>query len=137
MAGNTTPIFAKNGKQSWTGNLTSGTNNYDGTSGTTLLFTADATNGSFVNKVTCKAAGTNVATVVRIFINNGSTTSTAANNALCWEQSLPATTASASSATINFEIPLNIVLAAGYKLYVVMATSVAAGWQFSAIGGDY
>lgn len=137
MAANTTPIFTNVPTVSWSGNLTSGTNNYDGTSGSTLLFTADATDGSFVYKIMAEAAGTNVATVARFFINNGSTTGTAANNALIMQLSLPATTASSSGATQHMEIPVNLQLPAGYRLYVTIATTVAAGWNFSCFGGGY
>lgn len=137
MAVNNSPIFTNEPKISWTGNLTTGTNNYDGTTGVTLLFTADATDGSFVSAIMAKAAGTNVTTNVRIWVNNGSTNATAGNNALILEQSLPATTASASAATINIMIPLNIQLPISYRLYVVLSTSVAAGWNFTALGGNY
>lgn len=137
MPANTTPIFTNVPKISWSGNLTTGTNTYDGTSGTTLLFTADATDGSYVAGVYAKAAGTNIATNVRLFINNGSTTGTAANNALFLEQTLQATTASATSSTNNIYIPVNIQLPISYRLYIVLSTTVAAGWQFIAVGGDY
>lgn len=136
MTANTSPIFTIAPKNSWTGNLTSGTNSYDGTSGVTALFTAGS-NGSYVDKIVCEAAGSNVATVVRVFINNGSTNGTASNNSLYIQYSLPATTASSSAQTSHVEIPLKLVLAATYKLYVVIATSVSAGWQFTAVGGDY
>lgn len=137
MAANTTPIFTNQPTISWSGNLTSGTNNYDGTSGTTLVFTADATDGSYVSTILAKAAGTNVTTNVRLFINNGSTTGTAANNALFLEQTLPAITASATAATANIQIPINIQLPAGYRIYAVLSTGVAAGCQFICLGAGY
>jgi hypothetical protein len=131
-----TPLFSGTPKVTWTGNLTSGTNTYDGTSGTTLACTAGSS-GTFVRSIECEAAGTNVAPVVRVFVNNGSTTGTASNNALIYQMSLPATTASSSAATSHVTIPLNFMLQASYKLYIVIATTVSAGWQFTTYSGDY
>jgi hypothetical protein len=122
-------------KTAWSGNLTTGTNTYTGTSGTSLLLTAGAS-GSFIRSIMCEAAGTNVATVVRVFVNNGSTEATATNNALILQFSLPATTATATAATAHLEIPLNLAIQSGYTIRVVLATSVAAGWQFTAFYGD-
>ncbi len=136
MAANTAPIFSLTPIISWSGNLTSATNNYDGTSGTTLAYTAGSF-GSYVRMMTAEAAGSNVASVVRIFINNGATTGTASNNTLFAQFSLPATTAIATASTAHIEIPLNVQLPNGYKLYVVLATAVAAGWNFTVHGGDY
>jgi len=130
------PQFTGTPQVSWSGNLTTGTNTYDGTSGTTLLLTAGAS-GSFVRSIECEAAGTNAATNVRVFINNGSTTGTAANNALLMQYSLPATTAATTTATAHVSIPLNIPLKASYKIYVVLSSNVAAGWQLTGIYGDY
>lgn len=132
----TSPQFTGTPKTSWTGNLTTGTNTYDGTSGTTVLFTAGSS-GSFLRSIELEAAGTNVATVVRIFINNGSAVGTASNNALIMQYSLPATTASATSGTPHISIPLNLAVQANYVVRVVLATSVAAGWQISGVYGDY
>lgn len=136
MPANTSPIFGLTPVATWSGNLTTGTNTYDGTSGTTLACTAGS-NGAWVDHIKATAAGTNVATVLRVFINNGSTTGTASNNALIWQQSLPATTASASAATQNIIIPLNLVIPNGYRIYVVIATTVSAGWQFTTFSADY
>lgn len=138
MAATTTPIFTTIPKIQWSGNITAANNIYDCASGTVnLIFTADATDGSFVRYIRGQAAGTNVATVARIFINNGSATTTAANNVLFMQVSLPATTASASAATTAVDIPLNLQLPASYRLYFVLGTAVAAGWNLSAVGGDY
>lgn len=136
MTASTSPIFTNVPQMSWTGNLISGTNTYDGTSGATLLMTAGA-NGSYLRSIFCEAAGSNVVTVVRVFVNNGSSVGSAGNNALIYQQTLPATTAIATAATTHIEIPLNITLKASYSVYVVMATSVSAGWQFTALSGDY
>ena len=137
MAANTNPIFALTPNIGFGALITTGNNNYDGTNGAVVsIYTAGA-NGSYVRMVTCEAAGTNIATVARFWINNGSTSGTAANNSLFIQVSLPATTASASAATSHIEIPFNIQLPAGYKIYWVIGTTVAAGWIATAHGGDY
>ena len=138
MAANTAPIFTNVPKISWTGNMTTGNNSYDGTNAAvTLLFTADASDGSFVQKITCKAAGTNIATVLRVWVNNGSTNGTASNNAFLLEFALPATTATATGPTVNIDIPVNRAVPASYRLYCVLGTTVAAGWNVIGVGGDY
>lgn len=136
MPANTTPIFPLSWGASWTGNLTTGTNTYDGTSGTTLLMTAGS-NGSIIKAIEAEAAGTNVETVARVFLNNGSTTGTASNNALIYQAFLYSTTATAVAATGHVTIPLNLTIPASYKLYIVLATTVSAGWNFTAFYGDY
>jgi hypothetical protein len=136
MAANTTPIFPLTPKASWTGNLTTGTNTYDGTSGTTLLMTAGA-DGALVKTIEAEAAGTNTQSLLRIFLNNGSTNATASNNALIFQALLPGTTAATTAATSHMSIPLNFAIPASYKLYATLVTTVAAGWNITAMFGDY
>ena len=102
-----------------------------------LVFTADASNGSFIQRLRFKALGTNVATVARIFINNGSANTTATNNSFYGEISLPSTSASATAATVDIDYPLNFALDPGFKLYVGLGTAVAAGWKVTPIAGKY
>jgi hypothetical protein len=59
------------------------------------------------------------------------------NNILYGEISLPATTASASAATVDIDYPMNIALPPGYHVLVGLGTTVAGGWIVSAIGGKY
>lgn len=138
MAGNITPIFSKVGDIQWINGIATANTTTDLTSGTSYLaFTADATNGGYVQKVRFRALGTNVATVARIWLNNGSTVATAANNTLVDEISLAATTASQTSALSIYEIPLNIALPPGYKIYITIGTTVAAGYDAIVFGGKY
>ena len=81
--------------------------------------------------------GTNVATVARVWINNGSTTGTAANNTLWDEITLAANTLSQVAASVNYELPFGFALPAGYVIYVTLGTAVAAGFKATIIGGDY
>jgi len=102
-----------------------------------LVFTADATDGGFIARLRFKAIGTNVASVARIFLNNGSANTTAANNSFYGEVTLPATTAINTAATIEIDYPMNFALPPGFRIYVGIATTVAAGWVCTPIGGEY
>lgn len=105
MAQNTAPIYGLVPRVSWgTTALTAANTAKDGTGTTLSVFTADATDGSFVQRIRFRPAGTNIATVCRVFINNGSSSATAANNILWDEITLSATTLSevASSRPTSF-----------------------------------
>ena len=138
---NTAPIYSKVGDIQWTASAATVANTTtDLTTGTIyLVFTADATNGGYVQRLRFRTMGTNIqATVARVWINNGSTTGTASNNTLWDEITLPATTVSQVAAQANYELPLNIPLPPGYRLYVTVGTApTSAGWDITAIGGKY
>jgi hypothetical protein len=147
MAQNTNPIFPLIPVNSWvsgvaanaaTPGVTANTTK-DLTSGTIYgpIETAEATNGSRVDFIKVRSLGTNVATVIRIWINNGSVTTTAANNTLYLERTLSATNVSETAEQPDIILPLNISLAAGYRVYATFGTAVAAGFHLTAIGGDY
>jgi hypothetical protein len=139
MPANTQPIFPLTPKIDWE-KVTTGNTAMDGTGTVGNLFSAGV-NGAKIDEIKCKSLGTNVKTVLRIFINNGSVTTTAINNTLYAEVDLPATTANDSNAITTELIVLepltNLVLSPSYKLYVCVGTTVAAGWQITAIGNDY
>lgn len=138
MAANTIPIWGKSPDVQWIDGVATANTSKDLTAGTSyLVFTADATNGSYVQRLRFRAKGTNVATVARVFINNGGVVSTLANNALFDEITLPATTVSETSAQPVFEVPMNIALPAGYKIYVTVGTTVAAGFMVTGVGAKY
>lgn len=146
MAANTSPIYSLLGSIQW-GTVATANTAKNGTGTVVTIFTADATNGGRVERVRFRALGTNTATVARIFINNGSDPTTATNNTLYAEITLPATTLSEVAALVLQEIPnpLNIidmsgfplVLPPGYKLNVTIGTTVAAGYAVTAVGGKY
>lgn len=138
MAGNSTPLYSKVADWQWVTGITAANTTKDLTSGTSyLVFTADATNGGYVKKLRIRHLGTNVATVMRVFINNGSATTTAANNILFDEIGIAANTVSETSASILFELPINEALPPGYKIYVTIGTAVAAGLAATAVAGKY
>jgi hypothetical protein len=142
MAANVSPIYSKIGDIQWA-TISAANTAKDGTGTVVTIFTADATNGGRVDRMRMRALGTNVATVIRVFINNGATNATAANNTLFAEATLPATTLSevASLAVVDFpntnDTGFPLVLPPGYKLNVTLGTAVSAGYAVTAIGGKY
>lgn len=138
MAANTSPIFVRRAAIQWSAIPAATANTAkDGTGTTYAAFVADATEGSFLYKLRVRALGTNVATVLRVFLNNGSTSATAANNSLITELTMPSTTLSEVAALSEYEVPLNVALPAGYKILVCVGTAIAAGASVIGIGGDY
>jgi hypothetical protein len=143
MAANTSPIFSVAGSvatDNSTGmhqGITAAANDYTGAgANNSLVFTA-ATDGSFIQRLRFKAKGTNVATVMRIFINNGSANTTASNNTFYGEISLPAITSSSSAATVDIDYPMNFALPGGFRIYCGLGTAVSAGWVIVPIAGKY
>jgi hypothetical protein len=107
----------------------------DGTGTVATLYTAGA-NGSKLNGVQIAYTGTSVATVLRLFVNNGSTNATAGNNSLYQSITVPANTLSETVAANDLNIPLALTLPAGYKLMATIGTTVAAALAVTASGGD-
>jgi len=144
MAGNAAPIYsaqgevANNGTTGMNALVTAAANDYTGAgANNSLVFTADAINGSFVQRIRFKAGGTNVASVARIFLNNGSAPTTATNNVFYGEVSLPATTAIATAATVEIDYPINFALPPSFRIYFGLGTAVAAGWVAVCVAGNY
>jgi len=147
MAQNTNPIFPLTPVNSFvsgaaanaaTPGVTANTTK-DLSSGTIYgpIFTGKAVDGSRLDFIKVRALGTNVATVVRVWINNGSVTTTAANNVLYLERTLSATTVSEVAEQPDIILPLNLSLPAGYRIYATFGTVVAAGFHLTAVGGEY
>jgi hypothetical protein len=134
---NTQPIYTASADTQWIGSVLTANTTKDLTSGTGYLAFTASSNGGYIQRIRFRALGTNVATVARVFINNGGVTGTTANNILWDEISLPATTLSETSALPTYELPLNFALPAGYKLFVTLGTAVAAGFAVTVIGGKY
>ena len=246
MAANNDPIYSRRGAITRAVLLKTAANDYFGTSiYNKEVFAADATNGSFLQRLRFKAVGTNVATVARIYLNDGDnsenfgaaigaptgtpsasggsiqtgtyyalivavdekgrmtpigtistgqavtgptgsiawswtavagavsyrvyvgnvnaqealtryfTTATnsysqttmyingtyddplVGNSKLYGELSLPATTASATAATVDIDYPMNFAMPPGWEVYVGLGTTVASGWLCLPIAGDY
>ena len=145
---NTAPIFAKDGA---IGSALVTAANTDsegsGTIGTDIFvaFTADATNGSYVERVrwipTATTPTTTTPTVGRIFLSSrtsGPTTS--ANTFLFQEVALAALSADNSTTPNNFyDIVLGFALPPGWTILVTNHLAPAAGsaWRALTIAGDY
>ncbi len=144
MPANIDPIYSRLGDVSRDGTtgmnaaITAAANDYTGAgANNSLIYTADATNGSYVQRIRLKPIGTNAASVMRFFINNGSANTTAANNVYYGEVSLPATTISAVASLVEIDYQLNFALPPGFRLYMGLGTAVAAGWVAVVIAGKY
>lgn len=137
MAANTSPIFLRAPKSQWSALSASAVTSMDGTDANVkTIFTADVTNGSKVEDVYIQPLATNTATVVRFWVNNGSSAAVATNNTLVHEEVVPANTIAQTTAAITTVWRANLVLPAGYKL--MAAQGVATGqMQITAVGGDY
>jgi hypothetical protein len=145
MAANTQPIFTARGDVSTNNGttmsqpVTAAANDFTGAGANNVLVHTAGPQGSYVGVIRCKAAGTNVASLVRFFLNNGSANTTAANNSFIGELALPITTASATAVTgpeIDYILP-RVALPPGFRIYAGLATAVSAGWIFTPIAGQY
>ena len=147
MAQNTSPIFPLTPVNTWvsgpaanaaTPGVTANTTT-DLTSGTIYgpIFTGKAVDGSRLDFIKLKALGTNVQTVVRVWINNGSATGTAANNTLYMERTIASTSVSQTIELADITLQLSIRMPPNYRIYATFGTAVAAGFHLTGIGGDY
>lgn len=137
MPANQTPIFSKVAHMEWANGITAANTAKDGTGTVDTVFTADASNGSYLQKLVVRPRGANAASVMRVFLNNGSSNAAAANNALIAEVSLIATVTTEVAAIAGTELPLNIPVPPGYRVMVTLGTAVAGGYVVTAMGGDY
>ena len=137
MATNNFPVFVQKPNVGWSGVMIAANTAVDGTGTVATAFTAGL-NGGRIDRIRCKALGTNVATVLRVFINNGGATTTASNNSLVSELALPATTASPSAPiTPDLALALGESVPPGYKVTLCIGTAGTDGWIFTCEGWDY
>lgn len=144
MPANTTPIFPLTPKCQWK-TLTTASTLRDGT-GANLVYTAGP-NGSRIDQIKVRAWGINAATVLRLFINNGSDYTVATNNSLIHETTIAATASAPNDSALpdndititkGTEVVVPIpYLPAQYRIYAAIGTAVAAGLQVTIHGGDY
>lgn len=138
MPANTSPIFPIAPATEWaTAALLTANTATNGTGTVQEFFTAGA-NGSRVGRVLIQPLGTNIKTVMRIFMNNGGTNATIGNNSLIKEVALPATTGDNDDPLTQQYADLNCVLPPGYKLFYTLGTAVASGFAVTCVdAGDY
>lgn len=139
MPANTDPIFALTPKIAW-GTVATANTALDGT-GTIVTICTAGSNGSRVSRIVCQYTGTSVATVLRVFINNGSTNVTATNNTLRSELTIAANTLSQVAQSTQTNIidfgADGLILPNGYKLNITIGTTVANALTVEAESGDY
>lgn len=136
MVANTTPIFSRVPDVQFTPIITAANTAKDGTGTVNIAFTAGA-DGSFLQQLIARPTGTNTASVMRVFLNNGGATTTATNNTLIGEIGLPAITLSEVAEVSGVGMTFNYAIPAGYRIVVTLGTAVAAGWQATVFAGDY
>lgn len=149
MAANTDPIYSRISDVQAIGPIITAASVVHDGSGTIAtdvykVFTADATNGGFVQKVLLKyvanAATVSVAAVMKFYIS--SATSGAVTNANAWligEVALPAITPSTTATMPDLVFNVGFALPASYTLLakVTVSQSANTGWMAVAIGGKY
>lgn len=136
MVANTSPIFTDIPNIGFAPGITAANTAKDGTGTVDLVFTAGA-DGAFLQKLKIRPKGSNAATVLRVFLNNGATPTTATNNMLFEEVGLPLTTNTEVASIVGLELPMNIPLPATWRVYVTLGTLVTGGYAVTAVGGDY
>lgn len=143
MVANFNPIFTLtadisiNNGTTFSSTLTLLVSDYTGASANYGLVHTAGTNGSYVKRLRFKALGTNIASVARIFVNNGGVNTTATNNNFYGELSLPATAQTNTAATVDLDYPMEFQLPPGFRIFVGLGTTVASGWDCMAIAGQY
>lgn len=136
MAANTIPVFPITPIVGIGALISVANTALNGTGTVTTLLTAGA-NGARIDYIRVKSTGTNVATVVRIFLNNGSDPTVATNNSLIAEQAVAAYTLSQTAASTDYVISLNINIPAGYVLTATIGTAVAAALCLTTFAANY
>lgn len=148
MAANTDPIFGRAPDVQVGGTILGSTAvaAMDGTGALALLFSADATEGGFIDEIRFKAVGSPAATVVRFYYCTASgaytagTTNTAANTSLLTEFSLGTIASATAFAQSDFAVSIRKQMALGHKILVGFGTSTGAagvGYAFTAFGAKY
>jgi hypothetical protein len=155
MAANTLPIFSKAGLIGIANILSTSTvlasSNGASATGVTgtgpffLLVTADATNGSYLDRVRLRwVASTPTATtavMVRLYTSTVSSGATTSANTDCIEELAMGVqnAANASTTTFPYDIPLKFVLPAGKTLLASVHQAPAASTEIQIVvfGGNY
>ena len=146
--GNTDPIFTKNGKVSSVLVTAGNTSSQGGGTVATdifLAFTADAINGSFIQRVrwipTATAPTSTTATVGRVFVSSIASGATTSANTILWAE-VPLIVVAADNATgaVTFiDVIFGFALAASQTILVTnhAAPAASTAWRAVVITGDY
>lgn len=99
---------------------------------------ADPINGSRISKVVFQPTGAAIAVAGRIFLNNGQTSATPANNTYLKDVSLPVLAATTELASMPpTEVALDIVVPPFHKLNVTLGATVANAYHVYVVAGGY
>ena len=128
MPANTNPIFPLVPKCG-AATLTTAATEKDGSTATSLLVAGE--NGTRLERIVAKPIGTNVATVLRLFMTG------TGYNTIIAEQTIAESTASEVEALAEYIIALDYALPVGATLKAALGTTVAAGIQVTVFAGDY
>ena len=153
---NTNPIFSGSGLISnsritnsitaLTGSTGVAATGVSGTGGEMIVVcTADATNGSYLERVRLRWTATTptatTATTVRLYISTVTSGATTADNTSCFEEVVMGiqNASNATAATFPYDIPLNFVLPAGKTLLASVHQKPAASAEISiqCYGGNF
>jgi len=141
---NTNPIFIGTPNVQWAklfaSSLPTGSHNACGTLGTDVMVAYSASSaGSRIDEIKVVSLGTNNATVVRLFINNGQDNTVPANNSLFYELAVAGSSISEPTPQAINEIVFTngLNLGASFRLLAVTSVSQSAGLHITAFGGDY
>jgi hypothetical protein len=150
MAANTAPIFSISGAIEGGAILTTQAADYTGVNiNNQFIFDADEVNGSFIQRLRFKALGNNIATVARIYINNGNLNQTSAHVARATAPSgAPSTTGGTLQAGNYFALvqPLDqyggvpnagqaISLSPESTVVATTGTTSSINWTWTAVTG--
>lgn len=151
---NTDPIYSRvadlQGTSLAAGTLLGPTANtaQDGTGTIYPIWTADATNGGYFQKLTFESITSPAATVCRIFladtvptVTSGALVSnTSLNTRKIGEIALPAVTVSQTAQAPHLEWMWNGAIPPGYRICIAFGTSTGVsttGWAVVGVGGKY
>ena len=124
---NTDPIYGSIYRSGIGVRLTTGAATRDGSNPNQLLFTANATNGSYLRRLSFMHAGTNVQTLLLVYKALGG-----ANFRLLKDFQFAAYTLSNTVSSNPPDLTLNLGLGPGEQIWVQLATTVAGGIDVTA-----
>lgn len=144
MAANQNPIYTLTPINDW-GQVTAADTGVTGTGANVVLVHTTGSNGGYVQQlifqpVSSTASNTTSQAIARVYLNNGSSVGTAANNNLFKEITLPAINVSTTGiqGALGILLGINYQLQAGYCLYVgINAIAANTQWNIQSVAGNY
>lgn len=138
MSSNTQPVFPKIAIIG-SAVITAANTSLDGTGSLTIIVPIAVAEGTRVDSITVRPIGTNsTASVLRIFIHNGTTAYLLKEVALPVYTLSQIATSDTSSITVYFNGVDNpqLVLPSGYSVRCTVGTAGTAGWAVTGMGGS-